>query len=193
VGLLFLARSNSSGSLAIFAAIRRASSLRLEQSISGGVFSKDEQGTVSSFTLVKGVLKMSLNSSTAVRQRRIARLPLATYQPGETVFAAGTKTDRLLFLKKGAVTIRKKGEVLAEVTEPGAVFGELSALLNQPHTADVQTLKTSVFHVARPELLDDPVILLHVAAILAQRLNLANEALIDLKSEVRRIIGSQSF
>src|SRR5262249_58653789 len=35
---------NSSGSLAIFAAIRRASSLRLEQSISGGVFSKDEQG-----------------------------------------------------------------------------------------------------------------------------------------------------
>jgi len=136
---------------------------------------------------------MSLNSDTAVRQRRIARLPLATYQPGETVFSAGTKTDRLLFLKKGAVTIRKKGEVLAEVTEPGAVFGELSALLNQPHTADVQTLKTSVFHVARPELLDDPVILLHVAAILAQRLNLANEALIDLKSEVRRIIGSQSF
>ena len=179
--------------MAIFAAIRRASSLRLEQSISGGVFSKDEQGTVSSFTLVKGVLKMSLNSNTAVRQRRIARLPLATYQPGETVFAAGTKTDRLLFLKKGAVTIRKKGEVLAEVTEPGAVFGELSALLNQPHTADVQTLKTSVFHVARSELLDDPVILLHVAAILAQRLNLANEALVDLKSEVRRIIGSQSF
>jgi len=35
----------SSGSLAIFAAIRRASSLRLEQSMGGGVFSKDEQGT----------------------------------------------------------------------------------------------------------------------------------------------------
>src|SRR5215472_8845085 len=136
---------------------------------------------------------MPLIPNTAALQRRIAKLPLATYQPGKTVIAAGSKSDRLLILKKGAVTIRKKGEVLAEVTEPGAVFGELSTLLSLPHTADVQTLKTSVFHVARPELLDDPVILLHVAAILAQRLNLANEAIIDLKSEVRRIIGSQSF
>ena len=100
---------------------------------------------------------MSLNSNTAVRQRRIARLPLATYQPGETVFAAGTKTARLLFLKKGAVAIRKKDEVLAEVTEPGAVFGELSALLNQPHTADVRTLEASEFRIAHADLLvEDP-------------------------------------
>ena len=130
---------------------------------------------------------MPLIPNTAALQRRIATLPLATYQPGKTVIAAGSKTDRLLILKKGAVTIRKKGEVLAEVTEPGAVFGELSALLNLPHTADVQTLEASEFRVARPKLLeDDPVILLHVAAILAHRLNLANEALIDLKTEVAR-------
>jgi hypothetical protein len=39
-------RRSSSGSLAIFAAIRRASSPQgLEQSMGGGVFSKDEQGT----------------------------------------------------------------------------------------------------------------------------------------------------
>ena len=72
-------------------------------------------------------------------------MPLTTYRPGETVLAAGTKTGRLLILKKGAVTIRKNGTVIAEVTEPGAVFGELSALLNQPHTADVRTLEASEF------------------------------------------------
>ena len=153
----------------------------------GGVFSKDEQGTVSSLTLVKGVPKMPLNPNIAVLLRRIETMPLATYQPGETVIAAGTKTGRLLILKKGAVTIRKNGTMIAEVTEPGAVFGELSALLNLPHIADVQTLEASEYRVARPKLLeDDPVILLHVAAILAQRLNLANEALIDLKTEVAR-------
>ena len=104
--------------------------------------------------------------------QRIATMPLVTYQAGETVLTAGTKTARLLILKNGAVTIRKKGEVVAEATEPGAVSGELSALLNQPHTADVQTLKTSEFRVAPAELLEeDPVILLYVAAILAQRLN----------------------
>jgi CRP/FNR family transcriptional regulator, cyclic AMP receptor protein len=107
-------------------------------------------------------------------------MPLTTYQPGETVLAAGTKTGRLLILKKGAVAIRKNGTVIAEVTEPGAVFGELSALLNQPHTADVRTLKASEFRIAHADLLvEDP-------AILAQRLNLANEAIIELKSELGR-------
>ena len=129
---------------------------------------------------------MPLIPNTAVLQR-IGTLPLATYQPGETVIAAGTKTGRLLTLRKGAVTIRKNGTVIAEVKEPGAVIGELSALLNQPHTADVQTLEASEFRVAQADLLvEDPVVLLYVAAILAQRLNLANEALIEFKSEVSR-------
>ena len=118
--------------------------------------------------------------------QRIATLPIATYQAGETVLTAGTKTGRLLILRKGAVTIEKEGTVIAKVTEPGAVFGELSALLNQPHTADVRTLETSEFRVARAELLEeDPAALLYVAAILAQRLNLANQAVVELKSQIK--------
>ena len=133
----------------------------------------------------KGVLIMPLNPNTTVLQR-VATLPLATYQAGETVFAAGTQTGRLLILRKGAVTIEKEGTEIAKVTQPGAVFGELSALLNQPHTADVRTLETSEFRVARAELLEeDSVILLYVAAILAQRLNLANHAVIELKSQIQ--------
>jgi len=118
--------------------------------------------------------------------QRIATLPIATYQAGETVLTAGTKTGRLLILRKGAVTIEKEGTEITKVMEPGAVFGELSALLNQPHTADVRTLETSEFRVAPAELLEeDPVILLYVAAILAQRLNLANQAVIELKSQIQ--------
>jgi CRP/FNR family cyclic AMP-dependent transcriptional regulator len=118
--------------------------------------------------------------------QRIATLPIATHMAGETIFAAGTTTGRLLILTKGAVTIEKEGTEIARVTEPGAVFGEVSALLNQPHTADVRTLETSEFRVAGAELLEeDSVILLYVAAILAQRLNHANQALIELKSEIK--------
>jgi CRP-like cAMP-binding protein len=128
---------------------------------------------------------MAVIPNTAVLQR-IATLPLVTYQTGETVFATGTKTGRLLILRKGAVAIEKEGTQIAKVTEPGAVFGELSALLNQPHTADVRTLGASEFCVARAEVLEqDPVILLYVAAILAQRLNLANQTVIELKSQIR--------
>src|SRR6266849_273917 len=93
-------------------------------------------------------IAMSLIPDTVVFQKRLATLPLATYQAGETVFAAGSRTGRLLILRKGAVAIVKEAIEIAKVAEPGAVFGELSALLDQPHTADVRALETSQFHVA---------------------------------------------
>jgi CRP/FNR family cyclic AMP-dependent transcriptional regulator len=70
-------------------------------------------------------------------------LPLVTFQPGETVIASGSKTGRLLILRKGAVAILKENTEIARVGEPGAIFGELSLLLDQPHTADVRAVKTS--------------------------------------------------
>ena len=84
----------------------------------------------------------------AVFQERWAALPVATYEAGETVFAAGSRTGRLLILRKGAVVIVKEDVEIARVTEPGAVFGELSVLLDQPHTAHVRALETSEFFVA---------------------------------------------
>jgi len=82
-------------------------------------------------------------------QKRLATLPLATYQAGETVLAAGSRSGRLLILRKGAVAIVKEAIEIAKVAEPGAVFGELSALLDQPHTADVRALETSQFTLRR--------------------------------------------
>ena len=113
-----------------------------------------------------------------------ATLPLATYQPGEIILAEGSKTGRLWFLKKGAVAVVRQGIEIAKVTEPGAVFGDLSALLDTPHTADVRALEISVFHVAdAARSLQDPAFLVHVARVLAQRLNGANQALIESKTK----------
>src|SRR5262249_30887817 len=69
---------------------------------------------------------------------------------------------------------------------PGAVFGELSALLDRPHTADVRALETSQFHVGEAALLaQDPIALLYVAAVLARRLDNGNQALIELKGQLQ--------
>src|SRR5262252_6701795 len=84
----------------------------------------------------------------AVFQQRLASLPIATYQAGETVFATGSRTGHLLILRKGAVVIVKEDVEIARVAEPGAVFGELSILLDQPHTAHVRAVETSEFLVA---------------------------------------------
>jgi len=133
----------------------------------------------------------------SVVQRKFATLPLATYQAGETVLSADSTTGRLLFLKEGAVTVEKEGVQIARVTEPGAVFGELSVLLDQPHTADVRALEASQFHVADAAtiLRIDPIALLYVATVLAQRLDSANRGLLELKRQVqgdepRSVIGS---
>jgi CRP-like cAMP-binding protein len=72
------------------------------------------------------------------------------------------------------------------VAEPGAVFGELSALLDMPHTADVRALEDSQFHVADAALIGkDPVLLLHVAKILAQRIVAANGHLVELRQQLK--------
>src|SRR5262249_46311379 len=81
----------------------------------------------------------------ALFQRKLAGFPLATYQAGECVLTAGSKTGRLLILREGAVEVVREGVQIAKVTEPGAVFGELSVLLDQPHTADLRALKLHSF------------------------------------------------
>ncbi|MFZ3336515.1 MAG: cyclic nucleotide-binding domain-containing protein [Xanthobacteraceae bacterium] len=129
---------------------------------------------------------MPLVHDKEIWQSKLACLPLASYGAGETVFSEGTSTGRLLILKSGAVTIAKGGIELATVTEPGAVFGELSALLGQPHGADVLTVESSEFHVADAATLlgQDPVALLYVTMVLARRLDSANRALLELKDQI---------
>lgn len=130
-------------------------------------------------------MTMALIHDPAAWQAKLATLPLASFAAGETVFAEGTKTGRLLVLKSGAVRIVKGGTEIAKVTESGALFGELSALLDQPHTADVVTLEAAEFHVADAALLlQDPAALLFVTTVLAQRLDIANRGLIELKSQL---------
>jgi len=101
----------------------------------------------------------------ALLQRKLAGFPIATYQAGETVLAAASTSGRLLILKQGVVTVLRGGVEIGTVREPGAVFGEISALLDQPHSADVRALEASQFYVADAAALlrVDPIALLYVA------------------------------
>jgi len=117
-----------------------------------------------------------LNSEKPTSQNGIAALPLVTYQAGETVIADGSRTARLLILKKGAVAIIKEDIQIAKVTEPGAVFGELSALLDQPNKVDVRALETSQFHVADAAVvLTQNPIAAHIAMVLARQVDNATD------------------
>ncbi len=72
------------------------------------------------------------------------------------------------------------------MAEPGAVFGELSVLLDQPHTAHVRALETSEFLVADAATLlaQDPIAAVYIATVLARRLDGANQVFIQLKNQI---------
>ena len=110
-----------------------------------------------------------------------ADLPLATYRANEVVLAAGSRTGQLLFLREGAVAVVRQGIQIALVNEPGAVFGEISALLDKPHTADVRALQPSQFYIADAALLgNSAAALFYVAGVLAKRLDRTNQTLAAL-------------
>ncbi len=122
----------------------------------------------------------------AALDKTLEALPIATYRAGETVLTAGSKTGRLLILKSGSVSILKGSIEIAKVDEPGAVIGELAALLDWPHTADVKAIEDCQFRVADAALLEkDPVAVLHVARILAERLVAIDNGFVELKKQLQ--------
>jgi CRP/FNR family transcriptional regulator, cyclic AMP receptor protein len=122
----------------------------------------------------------------AALEGKLATLPVMQYPAGAAVLTGGSNTGKLFVLKSGAAEVVKDGVRIAEIAAPGAVFGELAVLLDQPHTADVRTIEQSEFHVADARMLlaGESSIGLYVAAILAQRLDSANRALIEVKRQL---------
>ena len=111
-------------------------------------------------------------------------LPERSFDAGETWIAEGAKTDTLTILIDGTVEVLK-GEVQVHVaTEPGAVFGEISALLDIPHTATVRTLAPSRAHVVADAgrfLRSHPDLAYFLSKLMAQRLHGMTTYLADLK------------
>jgi CRP-like cAMP-binding protein len=118
---------------------------------------------------------------------KLAALPVQAHQEGSLVLAAGATTGKLLVLKEGAVEVVIEGVRIAEVSEPGAVFGELALLLGRPHSADVRALRPSTFYVADDPayLRADPTAALYVAMVLAQRVTAVNRHLIAARSGLK--------
>jgi len=113
-------------------------------------------------------------------------LPLRTVAAGEVVLAEGATDSVLYVLVDGAVEILKGDVQINTVDDPGAFFGEVSALLGLPHMATVKALRDSTFRVADDAaafLRTNPEIALAVAALLAKRLHHVTTYLIDLKRQ----------
>ena len=105
---------------------------------------------------------------------------------GTEVLHEGGRTGHLYVLIEGRLEVVKGDSVVATLAEPGAVLGEMSVLLDQPHTATVRAAQDSAIYEiddAAAFLRQQPGVALIIARMLAQRLNVANTYLADLKRQ----------
>ena len=109
-----------------------------------------------------------------------------TVAAGTPVIHEGSTTGHLFVLIEGRLEVVKGDTVVANITEPGAVVGEMSFLLDKPHTATVRAALDSVVYEiddAASFLRAQPAVAILIARMLAQRLNAANTYLADIKRQ----------
>ena len=109
------------------------------------------------------------------------------FAPGEALIRQGQETGQLFVLKSGTVEVRRDGTVVTAIAEPGSVLGEMSVLLDRPHTASVVAVgEVEAYGLDQglKFLEDRPALALHVAMLLAERLDTTTGLLTRLKAGV---------
>lgn len=113
-------------------------------------------------------------------------LPVAAFQPGDIVLAEGQTTGRLYILAEGMVEVAKGDVQINQVSDPGAIFGDMSVLLGIPHMATVRALTACRAYVSDDGpvfLKSHPEMAYGLARMLALRLNGVTSYLVDLKHQ----------
>lgn len=116
-----------------------------------------------------------------IQEREVRSFPA-----GDTLIDQGAPTSELLVLVSGQVEVLRDGVRVAKASEPGVVFGEMSALLGGNATATVRAMSDAqvcVISEPRAFLMAHPEASLFVAELLAKRLDSLNRYLIDVQRQ----------
>jgi CRP/FNR family cyclic AMP-dependent transcriptional regulator len=115
--------------------------------------------------------------------------------PGMVLVEQGGRSGQLYVLKQGAFEVERDGKHVTTLNAAGSVIGEMSVLLDLPHTATVKAMTEVDYYVidnAVEILRTHPDWLLQIARLLAQRVN-ATTAMLTSKSQDESIILPQNF
>lgn len=113
-------------------------------------------------------------------------LPEIEYAPGDVVIAQGTRTGSIWILVSGSLHVRRDDQQISTITRPGAVFGEISLLLDQEHGATIVAAEPTVMRLAADgvRLFDEHAGFSRlVASDLARRLDALTIYLADVKRQ----------
>ena len=113
-------------------------------------------------------------------------LRIQDFESGEVLIPEGVWLGKLFVLIEGQIEVIRKDTQVSHVDEPGSVFGEMSVLLDMPHSATVKALSS-----ARAYVIDDALkflesrseVAIHLATLLARRLYYTTTYLVDLQQQ----------
>ncbi len=106
------------------------------------------------------------------------------FPAGSVLLEQGTQTGKLIVLKDGELEVTRDGKFISSTRSPGAIFGEMSLLLEKPHTATVAAVSDVECYLiedALKVLETHPSWTLQIARLLAQRVNNTTAALMEAR------------
>jgi len=106
------------------------------------------------------------------------------FPAGSVLLEQGTETGKLIVLKDGELEVTRDGKFISSTRSPGAIFGEMSLLLEKPHTATVSAVtdvECYVIEDALKVLETHPSWTLQIARLLAQRVNNTTQQLMEAR------------
>lgn len=116
----------------------------------------------------------------------VAEYPDREFVAGDFILRQGDACTELHVLLEGDVEVIRDDVRVAKISESGSVFGEMSLLLGGPCTASVRALgPVRVASISRPRefLASSADASLHIAELLAHRIDALNRYLVDVKHQ----------
>ena len=108
------------------------------------------------------------------------------FPAGHVLVPQGGKLGKLFVLRQGEVEIERDGTFISSSSQPGAIFGEMSLLLDIPHSATVRAIsdiEVFVIDDALRVLEANPGWTLQIARLLARRVNATTAMLAESQGE----------
>ena len=105
---------------------------------------------------------------------------------GDVLIQQGDAGGDLFILEHGSLAVERDGVHVTTISSPNALIGEMSVLLQKPHSATVRatsTVSVNVIRDARAQLMRDPELTFRLAALVASRLDTTTALLVDLSKE----------
>ncbi len=122
----------------------------------------------------------------ALEKRKAASISLDV---GEVLFYEGDLDDDVFILRGGEIEVLQGGKLLFECREPGALFGEMAALLGEPRSATIRARSSTLMSMMSKNsylemLIANPELAVTTARVIGERLSNTNIKLVEALSKL---------